>query len=268
MKRCLAIILLAAAVARGDIGERCWVPDVFHVPAVCWSLEEGGNGHWYAAILKDGPISWMLAEAEAEARGGTLATIHSAAENDFVFGLIDDDIFWLDEGPWIGLMRPSGGAMITGNWHWADSAPYGWTLWYPPYPTGGILVPWSGHFSTEGRAIKAWKNSLQSPQAGTRINSYVMEWEDLPDCNGNGIDDWTDVLMGTSEDVDGNLEPDECQCLPDIDGTGVVDVVDVLVVLARWGESGTEADINMDGIVDVNDLLIVIDAWGECAFGD
>ena len=40
-------------------------------------------------------------------------------------------------------------------------------------------------------------------------------------------------------------------------------VVDVLVVLARWGESGSEADINMDGIVDVNDVLAVIGFWGS-----
>jgi hypothetical protein len=264
VKRSITAILLVASVAHGDIGERCWMPDVFHAPAVCWSIDDGGNGHWYAAIVKDGPVSWMLAEAESQARGGQPATIHSQGENDFVFQLIEDDQFWLDEGPWIGLARPTGGETIGGNWHWVDSAPYEWTLWYPPYPTGGILIPWSGHYSKEGRTMKGWKNSLQGPQTGTKINSYVMEWDDLPDCNGNGIDDLTDILAGTSDDIDGNLDPDECQCLADIDDSGEVDVVDLLIVLARWGQPGGEADVNFDGTVNVNDLLNVVGAWGEC----
>ena len=264
MKRLITAILLVAASAHGDIGERCWAPDVEHASAVCWSTDDGGNGHWYAAIVKDGPVSWMLAEAESQARGGRLASIHSQGENDFIFQLIENDVFWLDQGPWIGLARPAGGESIGGNWHWVDSAPYGWTHWQTPYPIGGTLVPWSGHFSKEGKADKRWGNSLQSPQTGTLINSYVMEWDDLPDCNENGIDDVTDILAGTSDDIDGNFEPDECQCHADIDGSNEVDVVDLLIVLARWGQTGGQGDINFDGTVNVADLLDVISDWGEC----
>lgn len=266
MMRHLAFIALVVGPVCADIGEWCWSPDVDHVPGVCWSLDDGGNGHWYAAVLTDAPISIYLAQAEAQARGGYLATVHSAEENTFVFELIVDDAFWTPEGPWIGLDRPAGGATITGNWHWADGAPYGWTNWYPPYPTGSIQVPWATHFSAAGMNVGAWSNSLPSDQNGTTVSAYVMEWDDLPDCNGNGVDDWTDIVTGTSEDVDGNFEPDECQCLPDIDGTGVVDVVDVLIVIARWGGSGPEGDVNMDGMVDVADLLLVLDAWGSCPY--
>jgi len=50
-----------------------------------WSESNGGNGHWYELVSTS--VSWEEANAEAQARGGYLATITSAEENAYVMGL-------------------------------------------------------------------------------------------------------------------------------------------------------------------------------------
>ena len=57
---------------------------------VQWS----GNGHYYEAISVPEGISWTNAKTAAELADGYLASITSEAENEFVFGLINDAKFW------------------------------------------------------------------------------------------------------------------------------------------------------------------------------
>lgn len=47
-----------------------------------WNVGSGGNGHLYEVVLFEAPITWDEALADALARGGDLASIESAAEND------------------------------------------------------------------------------------------------------------------------------------------------------------------------------------------
>ena len=54
-----------------------------------WPGSAGGNDHSYEAVLATSGITWDNAYSAAEARGGYLATITSAAENEFVFSLRD-----------------------------------------------------------------------------------------------------------------------------------------------------------------------------------
>ncbi|MBG81134.1 MAG: hypothetical protein CMJ39_10580 [Phycisphaerae bacterium] len=67
------------------------------------------------------------------------------------------------------------------------------------------------------------------------------------------------VLLSKSECVD-----DE-DCPGDVAGDdGVVNVEDVLALLAAFGGTDPDFDIDGNGTVDVNDILIVIASWGEC----
>ena len=45
---------------------------------------------------------------------------------------------------------------------------------------------------------------------------------------------------------------------------GVVNIQEMLGVLADWGSSGSQYDVNYDDIVDVSDVLVVLSSWGEC----
>src|ERR1700722_11784800 len=44
-----------------------------------WTVASGGNGHTYRVVAKTGLISWDSANGEAQAAGGYLSTITSAA---------------------------------------------------------------------------------------------------------------------------------------------------------------------------------------------
>ena len=50
---------------------------------VQWSADAGGNDHYYEVVVAEQAVSWDDARADAEVRGGYLATVTSAAENAF-----------------------------------------------------------------------------------------------------------------------------------------------------------------------------------------
>ena len=101
----LAILLVFSAAAHAG-ADPVWVtwPD---------------NGHEYAVIPAPAGISWTDANAAAQALAGELASINSAAENDFIFTLIDHAQYWkphtsftgveFNIGPWIGGHQPRSG---------------------------------------------------------------------------------------------------------------------------------------------------------------
>ena len=93
---------------------------------VQWSVANGGNGHWYG--LSASANTWGLAEAEAVAAGGHLASIANAAENDFVFSLIAPAA-GTSPGCWIGLSRSS-----STDWSWSDGSAFDYTHWEPGEP--------------------------------------------------------------------------------------------------------------------------------------
>ena len=100
---------------------------------VIWPVTNGGNGHFYLPIATPYPISWSDANAVADLLGGHLVTIESAEENDFVFNLIDDDIYWYPSvnlrGPWIGGYQLPGSSEPSGGWTWITGEPFTYTNW-------------------------------------------------------------------------------------------------------------------------------------------
>src|SRR5436190_20680061 len=91
---------------------------------VQWPVISGGNGHFYEGILAPSGITWGNAQTNAAFRGGYLATITSAAENGFVYGLIaGNSSFWYVTGteawgPWLGGLQPAGSVEPAGGWTW------------------------------------------------------------------------------------------------------------------------------------------------------
>jgi hypothetical protein len=121
-----------------------------------WS-SAGGNGNSYEAVLVSGGITWDKAKDEAADKGGHLATISSAAENNIVYGLVKDDKFWIPEnwgsgtGPWIGLQR------LGNSWQWITGEKLTYMNWAPgePNPPSSKedVAVLSGH-TPSGRALK------------------------------------------------------------------------------------------------------------------
>jgi hypothetical protein len=122
----VTIILMQSAIA----GE------VFAKP-VQWKKSEGGNNHFYEAVLVPDGIDWVEAHLAVTARGcgWHLATITSQAEDEFVFGLIanKDEFFVPDyepvHGPWLGGFQRNSTEEPDGQWRWVTSEAFEYTNW-------------------------------------------------------------------------------------------------------------------------------------------
>jgi hypothetical protein len=170
-------LLLVCASARADIVE--------------WRVEDGGNGHAYEAVLMPGPISWNAARAAAHAGKGFLASLSSAAENAFVFGLISDPKYWgvtfSDPiryfGPWLGGRQPTGTLDPSANWSWDTGEPFGYTNWLPGLPdhfngTQENYMHYFGRQTTGGRT-PTWNDETDIASGGT-VQAYVVEYVPEP----------------------------------------------------------------------------------------
>lgn len=135
MKRFLemATLVLAAQVARGQ----SWIQ---------WNSAQGGNNHYYA--LTPAPTNWVAAQKLAVAWGGTLATITSSKEQDFINTTFLTGKY--EHLPlWIGLVRTprkrafSGslgplhvqiGSNQTADFRWVTGEPFSYSNWKPGEP--------------------------------------------------------------------------------------------------------------------------------------
>lgn len=97
---------------------------------VQWTIESGGNGHWYEYFDDaSGFQSWSEASAAAASRvhagqKGYLATVTSSGENAFIHTLTAGNRTWLgasdagDEGNWTWRTGPESGQTLNyANWH-------------------------------------------------------------------------------------------------------------------------------------------------------
>jgi hypothetical protein len=130
----IVLTCLTAAVFTGSASAE-WVE---------WTTTAGGNGHFYEAVLAPEGIDWLSAKAQAEARGGYLATITSAGENSFVHSLIaSDSRFWFNygdtRGPWLGGYQVSGSEEPGGGWTWVTGEPFSYQNWAAGEPSNYML---------------------------------------------------------------------------------------------------------------------------------
>lgn len=120
-----------------------------------WTLEEGGNGHFYTWIPRVGSnssfdaITTFLTNVNAglgitaPREGGwytELASVASAAENDFIFDLFADDPAGYQQGSTNAIQsgpRIGGVHDGSGNWRWLDGTPWELTFWRAGEPNGG-----------------------------------------------------------------------------------------------------------------------------------
>jgi hypothetical protein len=96
---------------------------------VQWRVEDGGNGHWYKLVL--GLTSWDEASVGTQRLGGYLATITSAAESDFVEGIVSVPG---NSYVAIGGRQDPAGPEPDGGWGWVTGESWEYTDWCPGQP--------------------------------------------------------------------------------------------------------------------------------------
>ena len=156
---------------------------------VRWEPTNGGNGHWYKAVVNTNGLTWTQTAQLAIAEGGYLATITSAAENDFVFSLVNSPEFFQGNGnngsgPALGGFQPAGSEEPAGGWSWITGEPwsdaFSSTNWYGGSPDDGLgfgedrLQYFSG---TQGVPAQFW-NDL--PSDASNLGGYIIESNQRP----------------------------------------------------------------------------------------
>jgi hypothetical protein len=188
-----AIILEEASeMNRGSVFFRTIVTVVGLVSAaqavpVEWPVAAGGNGHLYEAVSVPEAITWTAASQAAEAAGGYLATITSQEENDFVFNLVDDEIYWhwngnAGEGPWLGGYQLDGASEPDGGWVWVTGEPLSYTNWDVVQPNNKYINENRIHFfggDVGQTPVATWNDIYDDPAAygfgDFAVHGYVIE---------------------------------------------------------------------------------------------
>ena len=158
---------------------------------VHWPSSNGGNDHYYDIILNINGVTWEQAKTDAENRGGYLATILTANENQFIFdNLVNNRVYWKrggqpwenqNFGPWIGWFQPAGSIEPDGGWQWIHGdGVFLFSNWLPNEPN---------NFNDEN-AVLFYDNNNDDPPIltdqwndwpeGNKTISYVVEYDALP----------------------------------------------------------------------------------------
>jgi hypothetical protein len=259
--------------------------------AVQWRVEDGGNGHWYRAVVPMVPPTWDAARADAAASGGSLVSLNTAEETLWCYQLsVANPSAWRVVsgtsalGPWTGGAQQPRSAEPNGGWFWIDGGSVDLVVaradnnnssgcgvnedrlifWHPTQaqPTSSSMGFQTSDFPSRGYC---------EPTIGP-VQSYLLEYS--ADCNSDGIVDYGQIRAGELVDTNANNIPDCCEqaiscvpCAADIDESGAVNSVDLAAVLSNWGSDGGKyprADIDGDGTVSSTDLAAVLSAWGPC----
>lgn len=145
-----------------------------------WSRASNGNGHYYEAVRSTTAVTWEQARALAEARGGHLATLTSAAENAFVLSLVSGQPeYWSNTygGPWLGGYQPNPNSPAASGWEWVTGESWSFTNWASGEPGD---QGWQGgkeiylHFANLSGTWNDFTND------GNATYSYIVEYVPSP----------------------------------------------------------------------------------------
>ena len=163
-----------------------------HGSPVHWDFGTNHTNHWYEAFIAPGPIFWEDAEAAAVSRGGYLATILSAEENDFVFGLIDSPAYWSPSnqgnlanlGPYLGGYQVPCSPEPACGWIWLNGdGPLVYANWHSSEPSNGFAGESRVHYFEYNGRSSAWNDIASQSEwpAGNPLPaSYVVEYNADP----------------------------------------------------------------------------------------
>jgi hypothetical protein len=155
------------------------------------------DGFWYKPVLAPTGITWTAAEADAVAAGGYLASPNSAAENNFVFSLVDTDAYWTGLsvhqdilGPWLGAFASNDTNGSDATWHWENGVSFSFAPWGPNQPDGypGDLPNQAVDYYAFANIGSTWGDTPQDGVAGFSLpQGYVIQYNTDPNGSGSNI---------------------------------------------------------------------------------
>jgi len=141
--------------------------------------EVNGFANTYEQI--NGSFTWAAAKADAESKGGYLATITSSSEKNAVEQV-------RTQNSWLGASDVES----EGNWKWVTGEPWSYTSWNNGEPNGG----------TGENYLLTWTSDGNWNDSGSSGNPYILEkvyYSDPTsiDTDGDGYSDYNESQGGT-----------------------------------------------------------------------
>lgn len=173
------------------IGLASVVQTIAENPVVRWD----GNGHCYQVVDLDRSLTWFEARSRARDRGGYLATLTSAEENEFVFQLIKSSEHWTMRdvpdffGPWIGGVQNRVSQSYrepAGGWEWVNGEPFSYSNWAEGEPNEADNTVEDFLFFYGRTIANSWAD--ESVEGFNVIKSFVVEYEPSSEEGENVID--------------------------------------------------------------------------------
>ncbi|HAS89249.1 MAG TPA: lectin [Desulfovibrio sp.] len=132
-----------------------------------------GNSEY--TVIQSNGINWDDAKLAAETAGGHLATITSAAENNFLKTTVFQG---LDKAYWLGAYQTGDENRQdpTSNWHWVTGEDWTFTDWYSSEPNNAGIN--EIHLSADQRFNFQWND--EGSAVSRMIQGYVIETPTAP----------------------------------------------------------------------------------------
>ena len=232
--------------AAGVVGAVVFASAAQAQQAVQWKVADGGNGHWYQPSTLT-VFDFKAAQSSAQARGGHLVTLTTAAENTFVANLAPGEYLLggFQDTTASNYVEPGGG------WRWVTDEPWSFTAWNsqsnePNNGNGGpggeqYLIWWRFSAPYNDR----WNDGFNNLTSSSWNIRAIIEWS--TDCNSDNIVDYGQILAGDVADTNTNGIPDCCEqgtpCF-DADGDGIPNSLDNCPTTAN----PDQLDCNNNGI--------------------
>lgn len=129
-----------------------------------------------------GTFSWQEAQADAQSRGGHLATVTSDEE----WNLISNSLgFPYDSAFWIG----GSDADVEGEWTWVTGETWDYTRWAPGEPSGFGVYGEEDYLAVYGYLDGQW-NDAQGHHIGFAFDGYILEMENQTPVPETGVPLW------------------------------------------------------------------------------
>ncbi len=140
---------------------------LFSIPALASTFSFGDSEY---TLVETSGISWADAKLAAEASGGHLATITSAAESDFFKSQVFKD---LSKAYWLGAFQTGdeNRQNPTDNWQWVTGEDWSYTDWSSNEPNNAAIDEM--HLSADSRYGFKWND--EGSAVSKMINGYVVE---------------------------------------------------------------------------------------------
>ena len=136
------------------------------------------NGHSYE-VIEARDITWDVASAAAIAKGGHLATLTSAAENQWVFDNVVAPAFGTDYlndvvQVWLGGFQKPGGTEPDGGWKWVTGEKWSYTNWLEGEPNNSLNI--ESHLTINRLGSAQWND-----EGAWVVRGYLVEYSPVPE---------------------------------------------------------------------------------------